>query len=1437
MKKLSFLSLLLIAFTGCQIEELETPMQETLPETEMTTYYVAIDSEVETRTSLSNEGKILWSEGDKMNVFFGINNNEKDALVLMGGAGTENGSFYGPYIATPDDVESLHQTVIVYPYDENMTCTPNEDKTEYSIAMTVPSVQQYAKGSFGNGAYPMVGVTKNTKEVVISTKNVLSGMNVKIKGDVSISKIVLTSADLALAGPATVVAAYGKAPVVTVEESTALNTVELVCDGVQLNSEEATEFHATFAPCSGKITVTIYDTEGGYMTKTTKATDFTRNDIFQLPELTYVAEHSIQKDLANAFKNGGEYTLPMDVTVSEALLITGGKTLNLNLNGYTLTSVANLGGTNGCIQSTGAELNIANGKINNKDGYLFVTNGYNDKLHLELTDVDIKGSATSAFYFADGTEIVLNNVNLDINKGKGFYSFAGTPKGSIEINGGTYKTTGKIFDFKSTLPVVFKGNCLFSKNDYDGAQWVESGDDVYKWKPVAFNVFVGSRGFYSLEAAVENTTGDVEITILAGEYELPAFKGRNISIVGEDKATCHIKMSKSAYLNDASLSLKNVTYSIPTGLNYTEGAFAFIHHAANVSFTDCIINNGLRLNSKASIENCEFNVSKSSGFDGYALFYYGGPEVKVVNSTFNTVSKGIVAYSESAKEYNLTVEGCTFTATEKADKAAIQMHTELGIYGTLVVNNCVANGFADINGGLWNEVNNNNGTPTDKFYKVIDGVAYVASAANLTKALSQDCENIIINLTGDVTLKGGTSTAYGSADTKNVTINGNNNTLTYEDSYRTYIGLANTDAVLVLNNMNLTRYTTNSSTHWHNNNMKFECNTELNSVVFNKGITLDDAKKFTLNNVTINKDKVGTYAVFVTAGCDATFNGCTFTGTANGRRAIKVADEDVADKTALTKLSISNSTFNTASKAAVLVTSEGGADIIWGEGNDISNVAEDNINAVWVDEDRPHTFDLVTVTGCTKFLEGWVPPVANVNGTEYTDLKEAIAAAQEGQTVTVKAGEYTFPASSLKAGVTVECEEGTVFTGSSKLNIKGATVINAEFTNPTGSAVTSTINGTFKDCVFEGSNALRSCYAGDNVVFENCVFSGDLYGVHFDGGANDATFKGCTFSGFNAFGAALTQLTLEDCVFVSNGKSGYNGANLWGSTTIKNTTFKFDGTASNEWIDCIGSDKTYVIENCVVEGPVNGIFNKKYIFSRNDETDITINGVLYEDYMVNTISTAEELKEFAKAVNEDNNKFSGKTVFLTADINLNNEVWTPIGQTGATTFNGVFDGQNHTISNLNVDSEAQTGANYSSGLFGWVESHTAGHGHIKNVKIDGATIVGHHNCGALVGYITQETALVENCHVTGATITCTKANNDADGDKAGALIGNATVATPVKDCTAANSTVSGGRDSGQLIGAGKAANVTGCSATNVTVSANGTGTGANVRNEVIGRLL
>ena len=231
---------------------------------------------------------------------------------------------------------------------------------------------------------------------------------------------------------------------------------------------------------------------------------------------------------------------------------------------------------------------------------------------------------------------------------------------------------------------------------------------------------------------------------------------------------------------------------------------------------------------------------------------------------------------------------------------------------------------------------------------------------------------------------------------------------------------------------------------------------------------------------------------------------------------------------------------------------------------------------------------------------------------ESANIADVIADADAGATIALKAGNYTFPSSSVQAGQTIICEEGTVFTGNSKLNIKGATVVGATFSNPSGTAVDQTINGTFKNCTFTGSNALRWCYAGETCVFENCDFSGNTYGVHFDGGANDVTFKGCTFSGFNAFGAALTQLTLEDCTFVGNGKSGYNGANLWGSTIMKDCEFTFDGTTTYEWIDCCSADKAYSFENCTINGVAYTADNYAdylaNIESRNEMT-VKINGV------------------------------------------------------------------------------------------------------------------------------------------------------------------------------------------------------------------------------------
>jgi len=250
--------------------------------------------------------------------------------------------------------------------------------------------------------------------------------------------------------------------------------------------------------------------------------------------------------------------------------------------------------------------------------------------------------------------------------------------------------------------------------------------------------------------------------------------------------------------------------------------------------------------------------------------------------------------------------------------------------------------------------------------------------------------------------------------------------------------------------------------------------------------------------------------------------------------------------------------------------------------------------------------------------------------------------------------------------------------------------------------------------------------------------------------------------------------------------------------------------------------------------------NREYVWSRNDETDITIDGVLYENYMTQDfIATAAELVAFAKNVNENKNSYNGKTVFLVDDIDLAGIDWEPIGQTGVCTFNGVFDGKNHTIYNLSVDSEAETGANYSSGLFGWIEAHTwdSKHGVIKNLNVEGAVINGHHNCAVIAGYLIGR---IENCHVTTAEVNCTNATADANGDKAGAITGIVAEQNAfVTKCSATDVTIKAGRDAGQLVGCarnGWDSHVTECSATNVTVEANGTSTGANIRNEIVGRL-
>ena len=241
-----------------------------------------------------------------------------------------------------------------------------------------------------------------------------------------------------------------------------------------------------------------------------------------------------------------------------------------------------------------------------------------------------------------------------------------------------------------------------------------------------------------------------------------------------------------------------------------------------------------------------------------------------------------------------------------------------------------------------------------------------------------------------------------------------------------------------------------------------------------------------------------------------------------------------------------------------------------------------------------------------KWPNNDTPVIADITVTNNEELAKALA---DGYAkIKLAAGNYTFPAASAFTGDEVlVCEDDVVFDGTSKLNIKGATVIGATFNNPTGTAADQTINGTFKNCTFTGVNGLRWCYAGETVVFENCVFSGSTYGIHFDGGANDVVFKNCTFSGFNAMAGAITKLTMEGCTFKPNGKSAYNGINLWGNTDMVDCTFIFDGSVDNEWIDLCTGNLTCTFTNCKVsDGVTERALTKDDVGNDGDNNTITV---------------------------------------------------------------------------------------------------------------------------------------------------------------------------------------------------------------------------------------
>ena len=384
------------------------------------------------------------------------------------------------------------------------------------------------------------------------------------------------------------------------------------------------------------------------------------------------------------------------------------------------------------------------------------------------------------------------------------------------------------------------------------------------------------------------------------------------------------------------------------------------------------------------------------------------------------------------------------------------------------------------------------------------------------------------------------------------------------------------------------------------------------------------------------------------------------------------------------------------------------------------------------------------------------------NAVNQTELNSNVATANA--TIQLEAGTYTFP-STFAEGVTLVCEEGVVFEGKSGLNINGATVIGATFSNPNGVAGAGTIHGTYKDCTFEGSEALRWCYseAGKTVIFEDCVFNTDFRGVHFDGMDGDVVFKNCEINGFNAIGGN-GKVTFEGCTF-GNDESNYNGLNMYSNIDIKDCKFNYVSGKTN-FIDFEEAGKTMNITNstATLDGAVADI--KDFIGGTYvGQTTVSIDGV-----KVVFISNAEQL-----------NKLSAKNayVILKADIDFAGAAMTkPIELWG----NSTFDGKGHKISN--VTTAVQGG--YATSLFRG--DANPGNKVVKNLVIDKITTPsGYSYASAIWSDLQGANITIDNVHINNAAISA----NGTIGGFVGFVSASST-SVIIKDSSIKNSNLTGG---------------------------------------------
>ena len=599
--------------------------------------------------------------------------------------------------------------------------------------------------------------------------------------------------------------------------------------------------------------------------------------------------------------------------------------------------------------------------------------------------IQLTGKAGTATELENAVINFKNNTIVNGENGKSFVY-------GIQLEGETYGCNDLIINGNGNT-IVDGGEestmyyCECGKVEHTTIVWNTEVSAVHKdssFTPVAM---INGVEYDSFDAAVAAVQSDETIVILEGTYT----EILNVASTGGKTFTVKAEEGKKVVLagigHESNGTPSTVTFENLT-INNSEAAGWFTGTAPDIA--PCVGAWGGNL----TFNNCAFEVAGISGKETGVMTWWTGDNLMTLafdECTFNGVEDHASARAmQIYGNVDLTVTGCEFNT--KKDYSLKYVGNE-GCTATLSGNkvynseNFVELGSSTYPGSKYTVYLNDNtlGENVSNFVIAnhedqivyIDGAQMISSADELAAALSADAETINVVLCGDITVPVANLSQYGQTpgsgeyklggeSTTDITIDLNEHKLTLTTSYMTAIGAKNDNATITIKNGSMNG-TGNGATTWNIYDLIFaNCNYVFKNVTFEKEVALcNTGKTVDMNNVTI-KGTGDYYALWIQAeGQTVKVDGLTVNTSGRG---IKIDEQYSNENVAEVTLTLTDAKFTTANKAAVMVKSAAGADITVNS-IDITGVAADTTNAVWVDSDAAAYADLVTVTGATKIVE------------------------------------------------------------------------------------------------------------------------------------------------------------------------------------------------------------------------------------------------------------------------------------------------------------------------------------------------------------------------------------------------------------------------------------------------------------------------------------